>query len=594
MPLTRSNLALPLLIAVSTPASAAGFSTDIELVRPTFSPRSTAGVDSPFIGGEGRLDLGLQLQYERDPLRLIEFDQVAGAVVRNRTVGQFGASWAVSNRVSLRGSIPVAAHWASEIEEYAGDGFGAGDLGLGLRYQFFEDDGVTLAAHGDVNVNVGTRGRYMGESQPRVYFGVLGAYELGPVLVMSNLGVQTRSFTDTNLDFALGNELVWNSAVVVDTPVEGLAATGEILSRFGMAKLFQGGAESSMEWTAGVQYRINENFRLDVAAGRGITSGYGTSSYRGIASIRYQRTPPPPPEEEPDFVVDVLDIPEDEPEDEPPIELPPQPTGEWRQGELARRLADRIEIRDPIQFEFATARILPESLPTLRQVAKLINTDGRIGHLLIEGHASEEGSYGYNYDLSIRRAKAIFEQLIVLETHPERMSYRGMGEVVPVVEGSDEASLERNRRVEFEIIQQYEPGDEVPEYSRDIKWPWSGEAGTATQPPPLPKPKRRPKDLLDDGPGSSTPPPVAPPTAPPVQAPTPDPAAAPPPAGTPTPALETKPETEPATPASEPAAKPGAAPPSDAPKDPVEAPTSDKPAIDPDDPFGTGSDKETP
>ena len=198
-----------------------------------------------------------------------------------------------------------------------------------------------------------------------------------------------------------------------------------------------------------------------------------------------------------------MDIPIDEPDeppDEPVVQTPPDG---WRQGELARQVDNVIEIRDPIQFEFATARILPESIPTLRQVAGLVNGDARIGHLLIEGHASEEGSFAYNYDLSIRRAKAIFEQLIVLGVHPERMSYRGMGEVVPVAMGSDEASLEKNRRVEFEIIKQYDPNETRPSrrppvLKPDIRLPWNGEDKAVDLPPPLPEPKAKRKDLLED------------------------------------------------------------------------------------------------
>jgi len=373
-----------------------------------------------------------------------------------------------------------------------------------------------------------------------------------------------------------------------------------------------------MEWTAGVQYRVNKNFQLDVAAGRGITAGYGTSSYRGIAALRFQRTPPPPPIEEPDFVVEILDIPEDLLEEDPPLEPIPQPTGEWRQGELARRLDDRIVIRDPIQFEFATARILPLSLPTLRQVASLVNTDGRIGHLLIEGHASEEGTYSYNYDLSIRRAKAIFEQLIVLAVHPERMSYRGMGEVVPIAEGSDEASLEKNRRVEFEIIKQYQPGETAPTYEQAIKWPWSGEAGAAVQPPAVPAARAKPSDLLkDDGTPAAAPPtgtnrtPSAPPPGTGTAAPAP--IAQPPATQTPMAPAPTQPATTPVVqpsatqtpmapaptptrPATQPASAP-AAPSSDPP--PVDSEPDDESdsKIDPDDPFGTAgasAPKETP
>lgn len=502
MKIPRPRAALPvaaLALALGSPLSAhaqdGGFSTDIELVRPLFSPRSTFGVDSPFIGGEGTLNLGAQLQYQRDPLRLVEFGTVTGSVVKHRLITQVGGSYAVSNRVALRGSVPVIYHWGSDEERISGDGFGLGDLSAGIRYQFYEGSGFTLGAHGDLTLSTGARNRYMGEFQPRIFFGLLAAGEVGPLLVMSNLGIQTRSGLDTNFDFALDDELVWNSAGVLTLPNEVAAVSVELISRYGMAKLFQGGAETSMEWTAGVQYPLTDKLRLDVGVGRGLTAGYGTSSYRGMVGIRFE-TRPDPVVEEPEFIVSVLDIPDDEPDPELPLDE--DPPDEWRPGERVKEYRDRLEIRDPIQFEFATARILPESLPTLKQIGTILNRDARIGHLLIEGHASEEGSFAYNYDLSARRAKAIFEQLIVIGVHPERMSYRGMGEVVPLTEARDEASLARNRRVEFEIVRQDRTSADTPEMRRDIKLPWNGEETTVDLPPPLPDPEPETQDLLEE------------------------------------------------------------------------------------------------
>lgn len=495
-------LALSALAAPLPALAQGGFSTDIELVRPTFSPRSTLGVDSPFIGGDGHLSLGIQTSYARNPLRLLEFDRVTGPVVTNRLTNHLGFAWAPSERVSLRASFPLVWQWGSRVAQYRADGLGFGDVSAGLRYQLYNTGGLTLAAHGDFVLNVGTRNAYLGETQPRTSFGMLAAYESGPVLFLGTLGAQTRSNLDTRLDFALGNELVANGAVVWTVGLDGTAFTGELLSRFGMSRLFVGAAESSIEWLAGMQVPMGERFRLHLGVGRGISAGYGTSSFRGLASIRYERTPPPVIDE-PDFEVSVLDIPDDlleEPDPEPPDEVEPEPTGEWREGELARVIVDRIEIREPIQFEFATSRILPVSLPLLRQVASLLNKNASIGHLLIEGHASQEGSYIYNYDLSIRRARAVYEQLLVLGVHPARMSYRGMGKVIPLTDGTDEESLAVNRRVEFKIIHQYQPGDELPPYERRVKLPWSGEPAEVEVPTEIAAPKRpapKPVDLLD-------------------------------------------------------------------------------------------------
>ena len=66
------------------------------------------------------------------------------------------------------------------------------------------------------------------------------------------------------------------------------------------------------------------------------------------------------------------------------------------------------------------------SKPTLDYVAQIINDDIKIGHLVIEGHASEEGEYKYNYDLSNLRARAIYKALVDAGVHPDRMSYRGL------------------------------------------------------------------------------------------------------------------------------------------------------------------------
>jgi outer membrane protein OmpA-like peptidoglycan-associated protein len=154
---------------------------------------------------------------------------------------------------------------------------------------------------------------------------------------------------------------------------------------------------------------------------------------------------------------------EEDPSDGPP---------DWVVGQLARVEANQIVIRDPIQFEKGTARILPESRPILQQVAGLLQDHPRIVHLVIEGHASEEGDHNFNYDLSIERARSIWEQLVRAEVHPDRLSYRGMGEVVPVTVGADESALAVNRRVEFRITAQQHPLDPDPVYRTIPVLPW--------------------------------------------------------------------------------------------------------------------------
>jgi hypothetical protein len=85
--------------------------------------------------------------------------------------------------------------------------------------------------------------------------------------------------------------------------------------------------------------------------------------------------------------------------------------------------------------------------------------------------------------------------------HPDRMSYRGMGEVVPVAAGEDEASLATNRRVEFRIVKQYEPDERPAEFRPGVLLPWSGDNATITNPEAPPSEPEKPKQPTpkDDG-----------------------------------------------------------------------------------------------
>ena len=139
---------------------------------------------------------------------------------------------------------------------------------------------------------------------------------------------------------------------------------------------------------------------------------------------------------------------EPEPEPEPPPKRAPPP-----QLALAELVEDmsRINIREPIQFEFDSDKLLPTSYPILDDVRKILASRADIGHVVIEGHASFEGNVGYNWDLSTRRAASVFRYLVDQGANSKRFSYRGMGEAISRDTGSDESSLASNRRVEFHI-----------------------------------------------------------------------------------------------------------------------------------------------
>ncbi|MCP4806033.1 MAG: OmpA family protein [Proteobacteria bacterium] len=205
--------------------------------------------------------------------------------------------------------------------------------------------------------------------------------------------------------------------------------------------------------------------------GKGLGHGYGTSEWRTYTGVTWTRIPTPVEAPMPIFTEDVEVLPEvlvtrlPDPEPEPngPTEVV------WAEGEFARLDGDTIELRDELHFVFGTAELLPDSRPTLAQVSRILNENEDLLHVVIEGHASNEGSYRYNYNLSYARSRSVWEALVEDGVHPDRLSTRGMGEVQP-----KDGTLEADRRVEFHVVARRL--DDAPLPTRTgARLPWNGE-----------------------------------------------------------------------------------------------------------------------
>jgi outer membrane protein OmpA-like peptidoglycan-associated protein len=111
----------------------------------------------------------------------------------------------------------------------------------------------------------------------------------------------------------------------------------------------------------------------------------------------------------------------------------------------------RVVITEKVLFEFNKAGILPGSHALLDSVAQVLERFPQIRKLRVDGHTDDQGDEGYNLKLSEERAKAVRDYLIKKGIPEERLEHRGFGKSMPLAEGKDKESRERNRRVEFTI-----------------------------------------------------------------------------------------------------------------------------------------------
>jgi OOP family OmpA-OmpF porin len=158
----------------------------------------------------------------------------------------------------------------------------------------------------------------------------------------------------------------------------------------------------------------------------------GVTQFTGAQPFTIAGTPPPPP---PPPVAK---------KEEPP---PPPPRVELRD--------NKIDFKEKIQFEVNKAIIKEESFSLLHDIGEVIKKNPQVKKISIEGHASAEGDPKRNKKLSDERSKAVMEFLVKKEgIDAARMSAKGWGVEKPIAANDTEEGREKNRRVEFLVMEQ--------------------------------------------------------------------------------------------------------------------------------------------
>lgn len=114
---------------------------------------------------------------------------------------------------------------------------------------------------------------------------------------------------------------------------------------------------------------------------------------------------------------------------------------------------DRIQVLEPIHFEFDSDVIKPESFELLNAIIDTINSHPELKRLSIEGHTDSVGSTKYNQDLSERRAASVKNYFVENGVSKDILTTKGFGELRPLVDNDSEANRAINRRVEFIITE---------------------------------------------------------------------------------------------------------------------------------------------
>ena len=115
---------------------------------------------------------------------------------------------------------------------------------------------------------------------------------------------------------------------------------------------------------------------------------------------------------------------------------------------------ERVTITDKVFFETGRATLQKKSDALLNEVANVLKNFPRVKKVRVEGHTDDKGKAEQNQKLSEERARAVVAFLVKKGVAKERLEAAGFGSTRPVDAADSDEAREKNRRVEFTILEQ--------------------------------------------------------------------------------------------------------------------------------------------
>lgn len=118
--------------------------------------------------------------------------------------------------------------------------------------------------------------------------------------------------------------------------------------------------------------------------------------------------------------------------------------------DICRDKVTAFAARNAIVFQSGSARIAEESAPAIDELAGYLALCPE-ATVNVEGHTDADGEDDANLALSVSRAEAVVDALILRGIGPERLYAIGYGESLPIASNETRAGKQANRRIVFTL-----------------------------------------------------------------------------------------------------------------------------------------------
>jgi len=520
-PLAVSLLAVPAVLTSPLAARAQTVASGFALSPYTPAERGSdwMAADALDLRGDARLAVGATLDHSARPLTFHRNGADVGAPVRSMTQLHVGGALVFAELVRFGVDVPLLLAEKGEATAYrageilpAGKASTLGDVRLGADVKLLGSyrSVVTSALGVGVFLPTGKQEAYTSDGHVRVVPRLSFAGAAGPIDWALSGGVQVTKQTGDYANRPSGTAVTFSAAVGVRTMDDKLLVGPEVYGSTGTKELLQ--RESSpVEGILSARCWMTPGLRIGAGAGTGLTTGFGASRLRALATLEWvapieagpgdrdkdgildpddacpdtagvKSSDPktngcPVSDRDADGILDADDACPDEagkassdprtngcpvrdrdkdgvldPEDACPDQAGPKDADPKKNGCPAVRVENgQIKIIDQVKFRTASSVILPESDGILNNVAAVLKERTEITKVRVEGHTDNRGAAGADKTLSQQRAAAVVAWLVKHGIDAKRLTSQGFGQDRPVDSNDTEAGRQNNRRVEFHI-----------------------------------------------------------------------------------------------------------------------------------------------
>lgn len=314
----RPIVVATLVLGMALPAAAQ--SATLDAYSPSPTPEDDFHLSRPTDLGHLRFAAQLHLDYALSPLvwesTLGDGSTERLSVVEHELVGTVGVALGLVDRIVVFGGLPVVllmsgadAGAVTALGASPADSSGLGDAYLGVRVRIFGEagDAFALGAQATVSFPTNGGGAYRGEQTVSVRPELDAEIRPGAgVRIVLGAGalVREEAFQETtNLFFSHELRLGAGVSVPVWTDAADDRTHLDLLAQLHVATAFRdffGRASTASEALGGVRFAHTSGLTLGLAAGPGLTRGFGSPDVRvvlmaGWAMAPDRAAPPPDP-----------------------------------------------------------------------------------------------------------------------------------------------------------------------------------------------------------------------------------------------------------------------------------------------------------